>query len=374
MGRIEKISPFLVMDILKEAQGMEDVIHMEIGEPDLDPSPKVLEAMERALKDKRFSYTPSLGLWELREKIAEHYYNYYGVEVNPSRVVITTGTSSAFLVVYALLFDAGDRILLSDPSYPCYKNFAYLLNIDPLMVGVDSTTKYQITVDHLMDLKKGYKGVHISTPSNPTGSLYDEENLKSIAQFCEEKGIHLISDEIYHMLVYDKKEKSALEFSQRAIVINGFSKAFCMPGFRLGWVILPEEDLVRKAEVILQNLYISAPTLSQYAALEAFDYGYLTKVREIYKKRRDLLIKELEGVGRLEFYPEGAFYLWVDISQYGLNSYELCMKLLREAKVAITPGVDFGKNKTDRYVRISFAKDGGTLLEGAKRLRDYLIR
>lgn len=373
MGRLERISPFLVMDILKQAQSIKDVIHMEIGEPDLEPSPRVLEALQKAIKDKRFSYTPSLGLWELREKIAKHYYDYYGVDISPSNIVITTGTSAAFLVAYALLLDSGDRILISDPSYPCYKNFAHLLDIEPYGVKVDGSTNYQITTDHIKDLK-GYKAIHISSPSNPTGTLYHEENLKELAQFCEERNIYLISDEIYHGLVYDKKERSALEFSKRAIVINGFSKAFCMPGFRLGWLILPSEDLVRKAEMVMQNLYISAPTLSQYAALEAFDYEYLAYLRETYKKRRNLLIKELSGVGRVEVIPEGAFYLWMDIGFYGMDSYTLSMKLLREAKVAITPGVDFGRNKTDQFIRISFAKDGGTLQEGARRIRNYLIR
>ncbi len=371
MGRLDRISPFLVMDILKEAQGLDDVVHMEIGEPDLPPSPKVIEALERAVKEGKFSYTPTLGLWELREKIAKHYYDYYGVEVSPSRIVITTGTSSAFLIVYAMLLEPGERIALSDPSYPCYKNFAHILNIEPLMIPVDASTNYQIRVDHIMDMK-GIKAVHISSPSNPTGTLYHEDVLRELCHFCEEKGIYLISDEIYHGLVYDKKERTVLEFSQNAIVINGFSKAFCMPGFRLGWVILPKEDLVRKAEIIAQNLFISAPTISQYAALEAFDYEYLNYVRETYKRRRDLLIKELEGVGRVEVYPEGAFYVWMDISQYGMNSLELSFKLLKEAKVAVVPGIDFGQNNTDKYIRLSFAKDGGTLLEGARRIRDYL--
>lgn len=373
MGRVEKISPFLVMDILKEAQSLEDVIHMEIGEPDLEPSPRVIEALERIIKERNFSYTPSLGLWELRERVAKHYHDYYGVEVSPSRIIITTGTSAAFLIVYALLLDSGDKLVLSDPSYPCYKNFAHILDVEPIMVNVDHNTKYQITPEHLNGLK-GFKAVQISSPSNPTGSLYQEDNLRALCQFCEERGIHLISDEIYHGLVYDKKEKTALEFSQRAIVINGFSKAFCMPGFRLGWLILPDDNLVRKAELISQNLYISAPTISQYAALEAFDYEYLGYVRETYRKRRDLLIRELDNVGRIDYYPEGAFYLWMDVSQYGVDSYELSTKLLREAKVAVTPGIDFGKNNTDKFIRISFAKDGGTLLEGARRIRDYLTK
>ncbi|MCS7171564.1 MAG: aminotransferase class I/II-fold pyridoxal phosphate-dependent enzyme [Aquificaceae bacterium] len=359
------------MDILKEAQGMEDVVHMEIGEPDLDPPPGVIEAVHKALRERKYFYTPSLGLWALRERIAKHYFDYYGVDVSPSRVVVTTGTSSALLVAYAVFVDGSDRVVLPDPSYPCYKNFAHLLDIEPLMVNVDAGTKYQVTVDHL-EFLEGYRAVHISTPTNPTGTLYEEENLRSISNFCEERGLYLICDEIYHGLVYDRRERTALEFSSKAVVINGFSKAFCMPGFRLGWIIMPDEDSVRKAELILQNLYISAPTLSQYAAIEAFDYLYLSKVRETYKNRRDMLLEELKDVGRVELVPDGAFYLWMDISKYRIDSYQLSMRLLREARVAVTPGKDFGNNNTERYIRISFAKDGGTLKEGARRIRDYL--
>ncbi len=372
MTRLDKISPFIVMDILKEARDMEDVVHMEIGEPDLEPPPAVLEALERAVKDVRFYYTPSLGLWELRERIAQHYYQYYGVEVSPSRVVITSGTSGAFLIAYAILMDAGDRVVLSDPSYPCYKNFAHVLNIEPVFVNVDKSTKYQITPDHLKELKN-FTVVHISSPANPTGTLYQDDNLRALIEYCEERGKYFISDEIYHGLVYDRKETTALEFSNKAIVINGFSKAFCMPGFRLGWMILPDEALVRKAELILQNLFISAPTLSQYSALEAFDYKYLQKVREIYKKRRDTLYEELKDVFDIDAYPEGAFYLWVNVERYGLDGYSLSQKLLKEAKVAITPGVDFGRNNTGKYIRVSFAKDGN-LKEGVRRIRDYFMR
>ena len=373
MGRLDRVSPFIVMDILKKAQDMGDVVHMEIGEPDLEPSPSVLEALERAIKEKRFYYTPSLGLWELRERIAQHYYQYYGINVSPSRVVITTGTSGAFLVVYAILMDAGQKVVLSDPSYPCYKNFAHVLNIEPVFTSVDKSTGYQITMDHLREVGD-FTTVHISSPANPTGTLYRDENLKSLIEYCEEKGKYFISDEIYHGLVYDRKERTALEFSERAIVINGFSKAFCMPGFRLGWVILPDEGMVRKAELLLQNLFISAPTLSQYSALGAFDYEYLERVRETYRRRRDLLYQELKDIFDIDAPPEGAFYLWARVERYGLDGYSLSQKLLKEAKVAVTPGVDFGNNNTDKYIRISFAKDGGTLQEGAIRIRDYFMR
>ncbi len=373
MKRIDKLSPFIVMDILQKAHEMGDVVHMEIGEPDLDPPPGVIQALQRAIKDRKYFYTPSLGLWELRERVAKHYHDYYGVEVSPSRVVITTGTSGAFLVAYALLLSAGERIAIADPSYPCYKNFAHVLDVEPVFINVDAGTKYQITPEHLRDYKD-IKALHISSPGNPTGTLYEPENLKRLVQYCEEKGIYFISDEIYHGLVYEGKERTALEFSQKAIVVNGFSKFFCMPGFRLGWLILPEERMVRQAEVVIQNLFISAPTLSQYAALEAFDYEYLTTVRETYRRRKKLLYEELREVLDIEVMPDGAFYLWVNVERYASDSYEFAKKLLEEARVAVTPGIDFGKNKTEKYIRLSYTKHEDTLREGARRIKSYLIR
>ena len=358
------------MDVLQRAQSVDDVVHMEIGEPDLEPPPRVLEALETAVKEKRFYYTPSLGLWELRQAIAKHYWDYYGVDISPERVVITVGTSGAFLVAYAILMDFGEKVLLADPSYPCYKNFAYVLGIKPVFVPVDESTNYQITVDMLRDIKD-VKVIHISSPNNPTGTLYDDENLKELCQFCEERGIYLISDEIYHGLVYERKERTALEFSDRAIVINGFSKFFCMPGFRLGWMILPQ-DLVRKAELVLQNLYISAPTLSQYSAIHAFNYHYLNTVRETFKRRRDMLYESLKDLFRIPVKPQGAFYIWADIGAYSEDSYHFVMELLDKAKVAITPGVDFGRNKTNRFVRFSYTKDEKILLKGVKRIKEYL--
>ncbi len=358
------------MDILEKANSLDDVIHMEIGEPDLQPSPKVIQALEKAIKDKKFYYTPALGLTELREAIANHYWNYYKVDVSPERIAITVGTSGAFLIAYSVTMDFGDKVALADPSYPCYKNFAYILGIDPVFIPVDETTNYQLTVDMLRDIKD-IKAVHISSPSNPTGTLYDEKVLKELCEFCESRNIYLISDEIYHGLVYEKKERSALEFSDKAIVINGFSKFFCMPGFRLGWMILPKE-LVRKAEVVLQNLYISAPTLSQYSAIHAFDYEHLSKVRETFKRRRDLVYENLKDILDISVKPEGAFYIWARIDKYSDDSFTFCMDLLEKAKVAITPGVDFGKNNTQKYIRIAYTKDESALLEGVKRIRDYI--
>jgi len=369
MDRVDKLSPFIVMDILAEARKYEDIIHMEIGEPDLEPSPKVIETLERAVKEKKFFYTPALGLWELREKISEFYRNKYGVEISPERVIVTTGTSGAFLVAYAITLNAGDRIILPDPSYPCYKNFAHLLDVEPVFVNVGRETNYEIRKEMIQNIKA--KAVHISSPQNPTGTLYSPETLKELAQYCEEMGMYFISDEIYHGLVYEGREHTALEFSDKAIVINGFSKYFCMPGFRIGWMIVPQE-LVRKAEIVIQNVFISAPTLSQYAALGAFDYEYLEKVKKTFEERRNFLYSELKKFFKIDAKPQGAFYLWANVSDYSEDSYEFALKLLREARVAVTPGVDFGKNRTKEYVRFAYTRNIQELKEGVERIKKFL--
>jgi aspartate/methionine/tyrosine aminotransferase len=369
MRRRDKISPFIVMDILREAKKRDDVIHLEIGEPDLDPPPKVIELLKRGIDERRYFYTPALGLPELRERIALYYEEKYGVSISPERVVITTGTSGAFLVAYSILLEQGDPIALADPSYPCYKNFAHLLCTEPVFIKVFPENNYQIRPE---DLKgTSVKAVHLSSPANPTGTLYDAENLRSLADWCEEAGVSLISDEIYHGLVYEGRERTALEFSDRAVVISGFSKYFCMPGFRIGWMILPE-DLVRDAEKVIQNVFISAPTLSQYCALGAFDYEYLAKVRETFLERRNVLYEGLKDVFEIEAEPQGAFYLWARIDEYSRDSYEFSMRLLREAGVAVTPGVDFGKNDTDRFIRLAYTREVSELERAVERIRNYL--
>ncbi len=369
MSRKDNLSPFIVMDILSKAQKLENVIHLEIGEPDLDPPPAVLEHLERAIKDRKYFYTPAVGLQELREKIAQFYYDKYRVEVSPERVIVTTGTSGAFLIAYATALDEGDKIVLGDPSYPCYKNFAHLLGVKPHFVPLSEETNYEIRIEHIKDKKA--KAVHVSSPSNPTGTLYSEKTLRELADFCDREGIYLISDEIYHGLVYEGKEHTVLEFSDRAIVINGFSKFFCMPGFRIGWMIVPPE-LVRPAEIVMQNVFISAPTLSQYAALGAFDYKYLKKVRETFAERRKVLYKGLKEIFPIDAKPQGAFYIWARIDRYAEDSYDFAKRLLEGARVAVTPGVDFGKNNTSSYVRFAYTRDKEILEEAVSRIKTLL--
>ena len=371
MGKLDNIKPFIVMDIVKKANQYPDTIHFEIGEPDLQPSPKVWEATEKAVESKLNHYTESLGLYELREKISDFYKSKYNVEISPERIALTVGTSGAFLVAYTILLETNNRLALTDPGYPCYKNFAYILDIEPVLIPIDKTTDYQLTAE-MLSKYENIRAVQISSPSNPTGNIYRKETLKELIEYCEKNDIYFISDEIYHGLVYGEKEHTALEFSDNAIVINGFSKYFCMPGFRLGWIILPE-NLIRKAEIILQNVFISPPTLSQYGALEAFDYPYLNKITQTYKERRDYLYSELSQIFDIDAKPEGAFYLWANISKYSDNSFEFAQKLLKEIHVAVTPGIDFGQNNTDKYIRFSYTRSIEHMKEGVERLKNFLL-
>jgi aspartate/methionine/tyrosine aminotransferase len=366
----DKISPFIVMDILAKARKMPDAVHMEVGEPDLPPSVKVEEAYIKAIRDKKFHYTPAKGLTELREKIAEYYQTKYNVSVSPDRVIITPGTSGAFMVVFALLTDTEKRLLLSDPSYPCYKNFAYFLETEPIFINIGKNTNYEISPG-LIKSHENIGAAVVSSPANPTGDIYDRKKMLELIALSEEKGFRFISDEIYHGLVYDKKEHTALELSDGVIVINSFSKYFCMPGFRVGWMILPE-DLVRKAEIIVQNIYIAANTPAQYAAVEAFDEEYLKHVRDTFRQRRDFLYNELKNILTIDAVPDGAFYIWADISRYSNDSMEFCRRLLDEKAVAITPGIDFGKNHTEQYVRFAYTQDISRLKTGVERLKEFL--
>jgi aspartate/methionine/tyrosine aminotransferase len=274
------------------------------------------------------------------------------------------------MVVFALLTDRQKRPILSDPSYPCYKNFAYFLETEPIFVNIGKDTGYEISPDVVKSLKD-IGALVASSPSNPVGNLYRKETISELIRLSEEKGFWFVSDEIYHGLVYDKQVHTALEFSDRVIVINGFSKYFCMPGFRVGWMILPEE-LVRSAEIIVQNIFISANTPAQYAALEAFNDEYLQYVKNTFRQRRDFLYNELKDVFTIDAVPQGAFYIWADISHYSNDSMKFCQRLLEEKAVALTPGVDFGRNQTEHYVRFAYTQELSKLETGVKRLKEFL--
>lgn len=368
-SRLKDVTPFYVMDIAKQAAKYPDAIHFEIGQPDLPPSPAVVKAMREAIDDQRFGYTDSRGLDALRAKVVDHYKSHYGVGIDKEQVFMTPGTSGAFLVAYLLTLEDGGRLALSDPSYPCYKNFAHLLAVEPHFVPVSPEDGFKITPEALRAISADV--LQISSPSNPVGNLYSAEELAALSHYCQDNAMTLISDELYHGLEYGQKAHTALEFSADVIVINGFSKYYCMPGMRLGWMIIPK-PMGKSAEAIIQNLFISAPTLSQYAALEAFDSDYLKMVHSTFRRRRDYLYGELSRLFDIPVRPEGAFYIWVDISRYSDDSLAFAKALLEEAHVAITPGLDFGTVGTERYVRFAYAREIGHLEEGVRRLKEFL--
>lgn len=367
--RYKNMSSFIVMDIVRDALKYDDTIHFEIGQPDLNPSPKVKKSIKKAIDSDKFSYTESLGLLKLRKKIVKHYKKTYDVKIDPSQVLLTPGTSGAFLVAYTLCLKHKGKLGLSDPSYPCYKNFAHMLDIDPVFMNIDKSCDYQLNIEHLKNQK--IDALQISSPSNPTGNIYDEKNLKEIINYCDDNAISFISDELYHGLVYEKEASTALQYSKSVFVINGFSKYYCMPGLRLGWIIVPKH-LSREAEIIAQNIFISAPTLSQYAALEAFDYDYLENIKDTFKQRRDYLYKQLNKIFKVDAKPDGAFYLWVDVSNYTNDSFAFAKELLENIHIATTPGVDFGSNKSNNYLRFAYTRDIKHMKEGIKRLKKYL--
>jgi aspartate/methionine/tyrosine aminotransferase len=355
------MKPFIVMDILKKAREIKDVIHLEIGEPDLAPSAKVKEALLKAVNDEKFYYTQAKGLLSLREEISRHYRHFYGVEVSPENIIVTTGTSTAFLIAFYF----AKKIASPTPGYPCYENFAKLENKEFIKIPTDFPD-YKIDVKTLKN--HNFDTLMLSSPNNPTGSVYSVKELKEICEFCEKNDILLISDELYHGLVYTNDYTTALKYNKNAIIINGFSKFFCMPGLRIGWMIVPD-NLIREAEIIAQNILISAPTLSQYAAIKAFDYEHLKNTKNEFQKRRDFLYNELKEVFPIAK-PDGAFYLWCDISRYSDNSLEFCERLLTEAKVATTPGVDFGD--FPNFIRIAYTKNLNELEIAAKRIKNFI--
>ncbi len=366
--RLNNLTPFYVMQILKDASKYEDAIHFEVGQPDLAPSPKVIAAAKEAIERGHFGYTPAEGLEELRCTIAKHYEYRYDLSIDQERIVVTPGSSGAFMLAYALTLDVGDKLALADPGYPSYKNFAYMLGIEPIFIPVEADTNCCITPEHLHNQK--INALQISSPANPTGSIYPKELLQELAEYCGKNGITLISDELYSGLIYDGTFTSALQINDEAILIDGFSKSFCMPGFRLGWVVLPPQ-LVKKARELAQNIFLAPPTISQYAALEAFDYPYLEHVRQTFQKRRDTLYDLLTPLFDLGPKPQGAFYIWADVRKYG-KSTELAKIFLEKAHVAVTPGIDFSQRLGEDFLRFAYTIDEEKMREGVARIASLL--
>jgi aspartate/methionine/tyrosine aminotransferase len=345
------------------------VLHLEIGQPGGGAPHAVIEAAKRALDAHAIGYTEALGVPELRHRVALHYRERYGVEVDWRRVAITAGSSAAFLLSFLAAFEAGDRVALASPSYPAYRNILSSLDVTPVDLPARPEDRYQPTAELLEREGGKLDGLIVAHPSNPTGSMLSAGELKALCGHCRARGIRLISDEIYHGIVYGHEPVTALAFDEEAIVINSFSKYFSMTGWRLGWAVLPEST-VRMVECLAQSLFISPPTLSQLAALAAFDArAELDAKVALYRRNRDLLIRRLPEAGFRRFLPpEGAFYLYADVSDISNDSEALCLRLLAETGVALTPGIDFDRARGHATVRISFAGPEPVIAEALNRL------
>jgi aspartate/methionine/tyrosine aminotransferase len=374
-----RIDPFIVMDVLASANARAaagaDVIHMEVGEPAGGPPRRVLEVARRAVCHRPLGYTEALGRPALRRAIADHYGRTQAIEVDPDRIAVTVGASGAFVLAFLAAFDPGDRVVVPEPAFPAYRNILTALGVEVVGLQLDGSNGYRPTIAALEALPEPVHGLIIASPSNPTGTMLEPAELEAIAGFCRARGIRLISDEIYHGITYDRPARTVIDMAPDAIVINGFSKYFCMTGWRLGWMVMPA-DLLRPIERLAQNLFISAPALAQEAALTAFDCGAELDLRiDAYRRNRTALLERLPAAGLERFAPvDGAFYLYVDVSHLTDDSADLCARVLEDPGVALAPGADFDRAAGQRHVRFAFCGPQERMVEGADRLAAWLRR
>ncbi len=371
------IPPFIVMDVMRAANEQEasgkDVLHLEVGQPST-PAPKaVLEAAASGLSSDRLGYTDALGVPDLRKAIARHYNDSYGIDVPWERVVVTTGSSGAFVVSFLASFDAGDRVALASPGYPAYRNILTALGVEPVLLPVGGDTNFQPTPELLEGVEGPLDGLIIASPSNPTGTMIHAQEMQDIVVYCEKRNIRLISDEIYHGITYEEDSITALAYTNQAVTINSFSKYFSMTGWRLGWMVVPE-SLLRAVECLSQNLFISPPTLSQLAAVEVFKcQDELDNNIAAYAENRKLLLEELPKIGFDKLAAaEGAFYIYADVAHLTNDSEAFCRQMLTETGVAATPGVDFDPIEGHHFVRFSFAGSLGDMAGAVRKLLDWL--
>ncbi|MBI2241890.1 MAG: aminotransferase class I/II-fold pyridoxal phosphate-dependent enzyme [Magnetospirillum gryphiswaldense] len=370
------ISPFIVMDVMRAAneraaQGG-DVVHLEVGQPSGQAPSRVLAAAKAALDSDPIGYTEAFGLPLLRDKIAGHYRHAYGVGVDPVRIAVTTGSSAGFLLAFVAAFEPGDRVAVAAPGYPAYRNILTALGVECVLVPVGPESRYQLTVEVLQKVEGRLDGVVVASPSNPTGSMLNQVEVAALSAWCETNGVRLISDEIYHGITYGAPAATALGLGDHAVIVNSFSKYYAMTGWRLGWLVLPD-DLLRSVECLQQNLFISAPTLSQLAAAAVFDsYEELDARVAGYARNRDILLNELPKAGFRKLAPsDGAFYLYADIAELTNDSADFCRRMLAETGVATTPGVDFDPLAGAHTMRFSFAGSAEDMVKAADRLRDW---
>jgi len=380
--RLKSIAPFHAMALLARARELEAqgraIVHMEIGEPDFATPQPVVEAGIRALQQGKTHYTPAVGLRELREAIADHYLRQFEVQVDPRRILVTPGASGALQLILAMLVDPGSQVLMADPGYPCNRNFVLLFEGEPVMVPVDAQQHYQLSAE-LLEQYWGERTscVMVASPSNPTGTVITQRKLDSMLNKVRDRGGQLIVDEIYQSLWYEEAPQTALALGEDVFVINSFSKYFGMTGWRLGWLVAPEEA-VGYLDTLAQNLFLSAPTPAQHAALTAFQpetQTILEHRRQEFQRRRDFLLPALRGLGfDISLEPQGAFYLYANCGRITQDSYTFATDLLEKAGVAITPGVDFGRHKAAQHVRFAYTTSMQQLQLGVERIAAYLGR
>ncbi|MEM8791419.1 MAG: aminotransferase class I/II-fold pyridoxal phosphate-dependent enzyme [Pseudomonadota bacterium] len=379
LSKRSETPPFYAMDVLAEAQALEragrDIIHMEVGEPS-HPAPK---AATRALEDaiargQGLGYTSGLGIPDLRQDIAKLYHDRYGLNIDPGRVVATAGSSAGFIISFLACFEVGDRLAMVDPGYPCYRNVAGTLGIEPVRLPATLQDRFQPTPEMLSAAGR-LNGLLIASPSNPTGTMLDRDRLAELQAYCEAEGLILISDEIYHGLTYDSPAHSVLELTDEAIVINSFSKYWSMTGWRIGWMIVPER-MVRTCQNLAQNLFICPAHASQVAAVGAMSAEGMAEVApyiDAYAENRRLLMETLPRLGFTSVAPsDGAFYVYAGLGDLGDTSTAFCQRLLHEAGVATTPGLDFDPNRGDLTIRFSYAQNPPLIAEGVRRMQIML--
>lgn len=377
LSRRSNVDPFFAMDVLaaanKKMKAGEPVISMAIGQPAAPCPAQVLEAAGQALKDGHIGYTDSLGLTALREKIAAYYEEHHKLSVSPERVAVTTGSSAAFNLAFLAFFDVGDRVAITRPGYPAYRHIMKALGLEVVEIDTGGSGLPDLKMLEETQSSAPLKGILFASPSNPTGASLKPEELKNIIEFCHVHNITVIADEIYHRLNFSAPDVTALSFSDDVTVINSFSKYYCMTGWRVGWMVLPE-NAVRSVERISQNLYISAPELSQIAAISAFDAtSELEKIKDSYRINREHLTKTLPALGLNLLAPmDGAFYAYCDISKFSNDSTEFARKMLEETNVAATPGIDFDTLEGRRTMRFSYAGAPKAIDEALVRLDKWL--
>jgi aspartate/methionine/tyrosine aminotransferase len=377
--RTQEMTPFIVMDVLERAHEMERqgirIIHMEVGEPDFDTPQCIKDAACKALDDGHTHYTHSLGILELREAICEHYFDTYNVSIDPDRVVISSGTSPAMFVMFATLLEKDDQVIISDPHYACYPNFIKFVQGRPVAVPVYEEDGFQYRPEAIKaKITPQTKAVFINSPSNPTGNLLSASRMQAIAELVLEAGSpYIVSDEIYHGLVYEGKEHSVLEFTDKAFVFNGFSKLYAMTGLRLGYMIAPKH-FIRPIQKVQQNFFISANAMVQMAGIAALKEAHddIANMKKIYNERRQYMVRRLKAMGLgITVEPTGAFYVFANARHKSKDSYKLAFDILEKAHVGVAPGIDFGENG-EGYLRFSYATSLENIAEGMDRLETYL--